>query len=280
MITRILVGVCRSPAQSAIAPIAVDTAARSQAVLTGMALVDSDRLVPSRPPTTGVFTSKLKEQAETLSRAYEDAGPPMRNLQESAERAGVAFREERIESGLDRTLSSAWQFQDLLLLANRPWLGGEESPRDVSTVLHFLAAGIRPILAVSPFAPSERRKVMVALSGSLESAKAMKHFAQMKPWPDIAVHLVTVGAPKSEKQPERLLSEAADYISSHGLEATTSVLDDAKDRVALLEREAAAVGADTLVLGSSYKRFLAMERFGTHALQLLHRFQGAIFLSH
>ena len=280
MIKRILVGVCQSPSQFAIAPIVIDIASRNQAVVTGMALLDTDRLVPPRSPTTGVFPSRLKAQADTLTKAYEDVGAPLRNLRESAVAADAVFQEERVESGIDRAIGNAWQFQDLLVISNRPWFAGEKSPRDVTAVLHFLVEGIRPILAVSPYAQSQRKKAMVALSGSLESAKAMKHFVRLGLWPEISVHLVTSGAPKSDKGPEHLLSAAADYATAHGLEATTSVLEDGKDRTSVLVREAEKVGADTLVLGSSYRRFLNMERFGNHAQELLRRFEGVVFLSH
>lgn len=280
MIKRILVGVGQSPAQTALAPIVMDIAARNQAEVTGMALIDREHLAPSRPPTTGVFQSKIKEGEDILKAALEDIAGPVRNLRESAEAQGVAFQEIGIDTDLVSAVGNAWQFQDLLVLSSHPWLGGEKAPRDVTAVLRFLVAGIRPILAVPGFEAKPRKKAMVALSGSLESAKAMKHFVQLGLWPEMTLHLVTVGSPKNGEAPDRFLAGAADYVKAHGLEATTSVLEAAKDRSAALLSEAAAVEADTLILGSSYRRFLAMERFGTHAQELLEKFDGALFLSH
>ena len=91
---RIMVGVCRSPAQAAIAPIAIDIALRHQALVTAMALIDPDRVAPGRPPSAGVFPSKIKEQEETLARALEETAGPLRVLRESAARDGVEFLEK------------------------------------------------------------------------------------------------------------------------------------------------------------------------------------------
>ena len=280
MIKKILVGVCRSPAQAALTPIVVDIASRNQAQITAVALLDSDRLVPVRPPATGVYSSKLDEQKKTLARALEQMVSPLRTLRQSAEEDGVAFQERQVEKSLESSISAVWQFNDLIVLSSAPWYAGEKGPRDATQVLHFLVKGIRPILAISPYAPAHPRMAMVALSGSLESAKAMKHFAQLMPWSNLPVHLVTIGSPKNGEQPDRLLSEAAGYVTAHNLKATTSVLEDSKDRTEVLLREAKAVGADALVLGSSYRRFLSVERFGANARNLLARFEGAIFLSH
>ena len=277
---RIMVGVCRSPAQTAIAPIVIDIALRNQATVTGMALLDQERVAPSRPPTTGVFPSKIKEQEDTLARALEEVAAPLRALREGAEREGVDFKETPVTKSLDDAVRNVWQFQDLIVLSNAPWFGGEASPRDGTQILHFMVQGIRPILAIPPYAPVERKKAMVALSGSLESAKALKHFVQLRPWPAISLHLVVSGAPKSGVEPEQLLADAAGYASAYGLDVTTSVLEASKKRTEQLLGEAEAVGADTLVLGSSYRKFLSMERFGSHAQQLLGAFKGAVFLSH
>ncbi|MEM7227029.1 MAG: universal stress protein [Pseudomonadota bacterium] len=277
---RIMVGMCRSPAQVQIAPIAVDLALRSKAVVTVMSLIDPDRVAPRRPPTAGVFPSKIKEQEDNLARALEEVSRPLNALKEAAEREGVEFQTKQVGESLDGSLCDLWQFQDLIVLSNTPWLGGEASPRDVTQVLHFMVQGIRPILSVAPYASLERKKAMVALSGSLESAKALKHFLQLTPWPAISLHLVTSGAPKSGADPEQLLADAAGYVADYGLEVTAARLEAVKNRTEQLLGEAEAVGADTLVLGSSYRKFLTMERFGNHAQQLLAAFKGAVFLSH
>ena len=115
------------------------------------------------------------------------------------------------------------------MLSNGPWLGGETAPRDVTQLLHFMVEGIRPILAVPPHAPLQRKKAMVALSGSMESAKALKHFLQLCAWPEISLHLVISGAPKTGGDPERLLAEAAGYVAAYGLDVTTSLLEASKN---------------------------------------------------
>lgn len=290
MIKRILVGVCRSPAQSAVAPITVSIAARHHACVTAHPMIDANELAPLRPPSTGVFPSKIKARQELFDKAAEELAGPLRAFREQITGAGLAYEErgavdgaQAAEAGaeaFDLTLANAWRFQDLLILSSAPWLAGEKAPRDVTAVLHALANGVRPILAVPPYAAGRCDKAMVALSGSLDSAKALKQFVQLAPWPDMALHLVTAGTPKNGGSAEDLLAEAAAFAQEHGFTVTTAALADAKKRSELLLREASDCGADVLVLGSSISRFLMRERFGTHVQQLTAGFAGPVFLSH
>ncbi|MEM7170553.1 MAG: universal stress protein [Pseudomonadota bacterium] len=280
MIKRILAGVCRSPAQSAIVPMVTDLAANHSASVTGLALLDQEKIAPSRPPSTGVFSSKLKEREEVLSQAQQDNVRPLASLREAIEASGQAYDEQQVDGEFDESLRRIWSFQDLLVLSNTPWFAGEKTPRAPITLLQALADGIRPIISVPPYAGTDRQKALVALSGSLDSAKAMKHFVQLRPWPDIALHLVTVGEPKNAHSATELLNDAQGYATAHGFTVSTAALADTKDKTSALFQEAASVGADTLVVGSSYSRFLLREKFGSNVQQILAKFEGAVFLSH
>jgi len=59
-----------------------------------------------------------------------------------------------------------------------------EEPKD--TLARLISAGVRPIVAVSDkFRPIQ--KVLIAYSGSMESAKTMKRFVQLRLWPDAKI---------------------------------------------------------------------------------------------
>ena len=166
------------------------------------------------------------------------------------------------------------------MLSTRPWPLGEPSALRETSVLRLIASGVRPIIAVPAHAPAEPNKVAVALSGSLESAKAMKHMLQSGVWPDASVHLIISAPPKSGEPAEQLLRNAAGYAAAYGVDVTTSEIDRPEDRSSAIIGEAVSAGAQALVIGSSYKRFLAVQRFGSHAQELLQKFPGALFVSH
>jgi nucleotide-binding universal stress UspA family protein len=166
------------------------------------------------------------------------------------------------------------------VLSTRPWPLGEASALRETSVLRLIASGVRPVVAVPPHAPAAPDKIAVALSGSLESAKAMKHVLQLGIWPDAGLHLITSAPPKTGEPVEQLLQNAADYAAAYGIDVTTAVIDRPEDRTTAIMDEAAKAGAQALVIGSSYKRFLAVQRFGSHAQELMQKFPGPIFISH
>ena len=116
------------------------------------------------------------------------------------------------------------------------------------------------------------------LATSLESAKAMKHLLQLNLSPDAAIHIVTAGSPKTGETAEELLEKASSYCKAHGYIVTSAVLDGASSDAIL--REAERVDADLISIGSSYKKFLLKERFGTHAKTILDKSPVAVFVSH
>jgi nucleotide-binding universal stress UspA family protein len=66
----------------------------------------------------------------------------------------------------------------------------------------------------------------------------------------------------------------------HGFKVATSALASGTDRTDVLLNEAEKVGAGIIVIGSSYRRFLAFEKFGSHATGVLERSKVPVFVSH
>lgn len=281
MIKRILVSVSRKPANSPETDLALALAKSQGARVTGFTAVDAGQIERATPSGIGVYSYQVKLREENLQNAKDEASQAIREFADRVREEGLEFRTASASGESDLTLADAWRFQDLCLMSTRPWDPGDEAPSDVSSVLHLVAMGLRPLITVPAKAKATLpRKVMIALSGSLDSAKAMKHFVQMNLFPDLSAHAVVSGSPKSGEGPEQLLSQAADYLESHGLKTTTKALGESDDRTALLLEEADRVGAELLVIGSSYKKFLSFERFGKHALGMLEQSDVPIFISH
>jgi hypothetical protein len=150
-------------------------------------------------------------------------------------------------------------------------------PAGSQLVLQLLVHGVRPILAVPKGAPSKLSNYLVALSGSLDSAGAMKQLLQMKLSPKANVHVVTAGSLQSEESTDELISKARKYCEFHGHNTTGTILD--KNGFESIFSEAERVDADLISIGSSYKKFLFKGRFGVNAKAILDRSPIAIFVS-
>ena len=105
-------------------------------------------------------------------------------------------------------------------------------------------------------------KVLIAYNGSLESAKAMKQFLQTPLWQRLETHLACIGAPKSGEDARLLLFDATDYARSHGVEPHVANPPPGESAWQTLLDHAGEIGADAIVLGSSYRRMLISQRFG------------------
>ncbi len=280
MMKRVMIGVCRSPAQESLTSFAIELARRHGAEITGLAIVDSERIAPVGPVAVGVFSAKISQREQKIETARDQAAGQMMSLRERVEAAGIVFRQALIEGQSDEVLEDVWRFQDIFVLSNRPWPLGEPSALRPTSVLRLIASGVRPVIAVPQNAAASPKKVAVALSGSLESAKAMKQFLQLGVFPDAGLHLVTSSPSKSGEPAEQLLQNAADYAAKYGVDVSMSVIDRPENRTDAIIANAVDAGADAIVIGSSYKRFLAVQRFGSHAEELLQRFPGALFISH
>ena len=93
------------------------------------------------------------------------------------------------------------------------------------------------------------KKALIAYSGSMESAKAIRHFLHLNPWPGVTLHIVHFKeGPEKEKF---LLKDAAEFCEAHGFEVKTDEVEG-QPRSGLLPF-ARENDADLIVMGSHGK---------------------------
>ncbi len=133
---------------------------------------------------------------------------------------------------------------------------------------------MRPIVAVSRVDRPIRR-VLVAYNGSRASAKTLRQFIQLGPWPDVPMRIVTFG--RTQEDPKDLLAGAAHYCRAHGIEPEVEhVPGSARNQ---LLSHAADWGADLIVMGNSRRSFLMRKLFGETALHAMENADRPLFLS-
>lgn len=277
MIKRLLVGVAGTPAMPTKIKHAIDLAKLHSAEISILSVVDVDRLSSLGPVPLGAGKYAHDMRKGRIARSHSIDENAIATFEAACEDAGVAVQVIRQEGDPLEAVSFAWRYHDLCVLGARGWFdhGVVADPQDA--LLKLIASGVRPVLAVT----DETRpmcKVLIAYNGSLESAKTMKQFIQMALWPDLEIHIVCVGKPKSGEDAETMLEQAAAYCRLYDHEPLLNHIEgEARD---VLRSYAAAMEADLIVMGSSYRKMLLLKRFGKHALSMIKSSDVPLFLSH
>jgi nucleotide-binding universal stress UspA family protein len=143
-----------------------------------------------------------------------------------------------------------------------------------SLLIRLVSAGVRPLIAVSEQFRSISR-VLIAYSGSMQSAKAMKRFVQMRLWPDAELKIVTFHP--SDDQAFELLQAAQDYCRAHGFRVCHQ--SNPGDPKGLLLAAATLWQADMLVMGNSSRSVLLRKVLGDTLLATLRDTEIPLFLA-
>ena len=274
MIKRILVGLgSLAYAKSATAK-AIELAKSHDAELTGVTLFDVGRLdyTGSVPIGAGQLAKELK--GSRLDDARNIIASAEKHFEKECKKAGIVFDVRRETGDPLQAMVSLTRYHDLVIggLQSLFEHGVVDEPHDELAIL--VREGVRPLLAVSE---KDRpiKRVLICYSGSMESAKTMRRFIHLRMWPDAKLKIVTFGQKKPE--PEKLLSDAAEYCRAHGFDLETEhILDPPK--TALLPY-AEAWETDLIVLGNSAKRMLLRRILGETALCIMRNTEIPLFLA-
>jgi nucleotide-binding universal stress UspA family protein len=265
--------------------LALALAQREQATLTGFVAVNVEDLQSIGPAAAGAFSYKYQIAQERLEHGLTDSRRALGAVERLAEERGFEnFRPMYLEGDRDRLLVDVWRFQDIAFMSTKLWTPGLKVRGDAAAVLSLVARGLRPLIAVPPTAErTDPQSALICLSGSLDSAKAFKQFLALNLFGDLPLHIVTIGQPKSGESPQALLAQATEYARAVGytqVEPTALDTPNDGDRVKVITGHARKIQAGIIVSGSSYRHFLVMTRFGTHALGLLDSSPVPVFVSH
>ena len=274
MIKRILVGLGGTAFTSSKIRHAVELATRHGAAITGVTIFDADRIADVGPIPVGAGTAahELREHRARLANQH---------IEESIERFKLACTDAGIrhhvilETGdVFEELISLWRYHDVTILGLRAL--GEENlfnqPHDY--LLRLIARGVRPLIGVArEYRPI--RRVLVAYNGSMESAKAMKQFAQLNLWQDVSILVVYFGDTPGEAKPR--LHAAKEYFLAHGFDAEMRHIDGSIEEG--LDSAVQEWSADMVVLGSTHRSRFTRLVFGDAANHLVHHASIPLFMS-
>jgi nucleotide-binding universal stress UspA family protein len=196
------------------------------------------------------------------------------HFRQACEEADVPFKIEQHEGEPFRIAAERVRYHDLLVCGlGRLFEHGviEEPPAEM---IQLVQLGVRPLVAVAiEYRPIQR--VLLAYSGSMESAKAMKRFVQSRLWPDAQLRIVTFQ--HAAEKATQLLADAADYCRAHGFQVETEYRADPAKQALL--PYAAQWNADLIVMGNSARNMLLRRIFGETMLHTVAHADRPLFLA-
>jgi nucleotide-binding universal stress UspA family protein len=274
MIKRILVGLGGTEYTVSGINQAVALAMANDAEVTGVSVLDASRLssVGPVPLGGGHYARELVE--DRLAKAKNHVEWAAQEFTDACRAAGVRHRVLREEGEPFALLIDQARYHDLMIFGLRSLFEFDLVPDPQDSLVRLVQAGVRPLIAVSKgFYPVN--KVLIAYSGSMESAKAMKRFVQMRLWPDAKLRVVSFD--HSADKTTQLVKDAAEYCAAHGFDVEEAVATGSpKDRLLPYAEE---WGADLTVVGNSAQNLLLRRIFGETALHAIRNANRPLFLA-
>jgi len=273
MIKRILVGLGGTPFTTTAIRYAVELAQVHQTEVLGVTVTDYRRL-SALTKSSGSAKDAVRE-ARYLDEKSAKQKQAIAEFQMVCRSAGIRHNVAR-ESGdpFEQMISQA-RYYDLMIFGLRSLFEFDFGGTEASDVLtRLVSKGVRPILAVSQeYRPIHR--VLLAYSGSMESAKAIRRFTQMQLWPEISVKVVTFEHPP--KVGQALVNGIADYCRAYGYEVEVEHMAGSAQE--LLLQQAADWKADLMVVGNSIKQYWLKKLLGETAMHVIRNTEIPLFLS-
>jgi nucleotide-binding universal stress UspA family protein len=246
-----------------------------QAQLTGVTIVNTKKLEKVGPVPAGAAAYAQRMRENNVQVTKEGTEKAIALFKEHCGKQAVVCRRIKYEEGdTFEAMIDEDRFNDLTIFGLRSIFeyGFVEDPD--KAILKLLRHGVRPILAVAEkYRPV--KTVVIALSGSMESARATRDYLQLNPWPGAEIRLVHF---THRKKPEPfLLEKAADYCQAHGFEVHTDLMDGnpKTDLLAYAHEH----NADLIVMGNSSRNIIKRSLLGDTVLETIHSADIPLFLS-
>jgi nucleotide-binding universal stress UspA family protein len=194
---------------------------------------------------------------------------------QACESASIKHRTIHPESDPLTYLIDEGRHHDLLIFGMRGHFDQTIVPDPEAAIARLIRHNITPIVtAVREY--REIRRVMIAYSGSSQSADAMKRFIQMRLWPDAAVQIVTFD--RNANAADDLLNAARDYCNAHDMQVELlSGNGSARTQLLPMTKEHRT---DLIVLADSYSSLLLHSTLGDVTRDIVRQSDLPLFLTH
>lgn len=273
MIKRILVGLCGTPYSSYVISRAIELAREHDAELTGVTVIDAARLSRIGPVPTGASASARELREFRFEVVQEHVSAATDEFIAACHAAGIEHQVRQEEGEPFELMASCARYHDLAVVSLRSLFEHGVVPEPHHVLERLVAGGVRPLLAVSGDSRPIRR-VLMAYSGSVESANTIKLYVQLGVWRQATVRVISFE--HHADVAEQLVADAADYLRQHGFNPEEAYSPESASRHLL--PYAADWKADLIVAGNSAKNLILRRMLGETALQLMASSDRPLFL--
>jgi len=277
MIRSILFATDGLPANAAARQSAIELAARFEAKLTALGIVDAPWITGGEAVPLGGAAYKVAGEVEQLRSGHEHVQAALQACQAAATASGITAATAELEGDPLELISAEANAHDLVVIgrATRFHLGTGEG---VSPLLKTLARDIpRPILATAD-APTKGARVLVAFDGSAAASRAMHMAALLGLTRDGEVEVLSIDddARIAEQRAER----AAALLRSHDGKVAAFGIQSGAEPAEMILSHVQTFGADLVVMGAYGHAGLRDMIFGSCTRRLLADCTAALFLQH
>ena len=278
MLKRILVALD----QDADTPIAVDyalkVAHKKKAAVTGLAVVDVDR-IEETSSGGGIgsmyYAEKLKEKLTNQTRIR--AQELVEEFSHASEEKHIPYQVEVREGIPSDQIVEEQKYHDLLFIGNNPHFFYSHPDQTTTTLGHVVQKCVAPIIIV----PSEFKKIKRAVlgyDGSTPSVRALQRFAQMSPFGhDVEVFVVSVNEGRNSANSEMLSLHACNYLQAFGYKASHATLQGGKPVQHILNY-AQQQNAELIIAGAHSVSKMRRLAFGSTTETLVNDGRFVLFL--
>ncbi|MEM7314988.1 MAG: universal stress protein [Planctomycetota bacterium] len=274
MIKRILAGVCDPLYTASVARHTVDLAKRFNSNVTAISVTDIERLKNLGPVAVGSATWRHSMVANRIERNEDAIRQSLDVLTRLCDASNVDC-DIVLAGGLPyEKLLEASRYHDLMVFGLKGLFEHGVVAEPPNELVHLIESGVQPILAAGP-EYREIKKVLVAYSGSVESAKTIRTFNQINLWPDAEIKAINIGK-RGSKGPV-LLTEIREYFAAHGKDVEIEFIEGSAKNELLPAAD--DWQADLIVVGNSAKSLLRRRVFGETALKVIGESSLPLFLS-
>lgn len=275
MLKRILVGLGGTNYTLSAIRHAIEITRRCKATLTGVTFVHVAQLEQVGPiPIGGVYWAQLLRE-HRVNVAREHVICAVDGFVQECESAGIHYTVKQEEGDPFDLLISEARYHDLMIFGLKSLFEYNIVSNPHDTLIRLVSAGVRPILAVGP-EYHEVRRVLIAYSGSMESAKTMRRFVQLRLWPDVELRIVTFRHDAATSEGDRVVRDAAAYCRAHGFSVEEDFVDGAAKSD--LIPYATQWNADLVAIGNSARNAILRHLFGDTTMSVIQTSERPLFL--
>ena len=278
MVKRILVALDQDADTPVAVDYAFDVAHRYAAEVTGLAVVDIDR-IEGTSSGGGIgsmhYANKLREKLtrKTRQRAQE----LVHEFSHASEEQHIPYQTDVREGGPSEQIIHELKYHDILFIGNDPHFFYGHPSETTTTLSHVVKKCVAPVVVV-PDRYNEITCAVLGYDGSVPAVRALQRFAQFRPFgSNIEVYVVTVCASKDEAEADMMSHHASEYLKVFGYDAHAVTLHG-KRPVEHLLGYAEQKGAELVVAGAHSVSMMHKLAFGSTTEQLVKDGRFVLFL--